>query len=270
MAEVFYIVQWVSNLFIRLRVTKLWKQIYWALWWQNLLAPFLALYILFSLLKRRIFPYPSLKDLLRHREEVSRADEFGERVSARLSASSTSVLEIWRLFRLFETTKRNIVKGKAREHTKDKSTTSIPEGRRSNDLVEDVTVLDDVNDSEEAQDLKRIGLEILEDIAELHERVRKFVSIAFCTLVNMKLNWHSCSTFIWRRPASSQRYAFVWLLINSYFLLLINFTQLLLAVFLTTLLPTQYIAKLTFFTLGFIYWHVIPVIAALPPSERRR
>ncbi|PPQ80817.1 hypothetical protein CVT25_001942 [Psilocybe cyanescens] len=212
----------------------LYCSIYWALWWQNLLSPSLCLYILFALLKRRIFPYPSLEDLLRHREEVLRADEFGERVSAKLSASSSSVMEIWRLFRLFEKTKRNIVKGKPRETTKDKSTTDEPEGRHSSDLVEDdVTVLDDIDDSEEAKDLKRIGLEILEDIAELHERVRNL--------------------FIWRRPASSRRYAFV-----------------LFAVFLTTMLPTRYIAKLAFFVLGFIYWHVIPIIASLPPSERRR
>lgn len=194
------------------------KQIYWALWWQNLLSPSLCLYILFALLKRRIFPYPSLEDLLRHREEVLRADEFGERVSAKLSASSSSVMEIWRLFRLFEKTKRNIVKGKPRETTKDKSTTDEPEGRHSSDLVEDdVTVLDDIDDSEEAKDLKRIGLEILEDIAELHERVRKFVSGIF--LHSYKEETQRClhSLFIWRRPASSRRYAFVRLPLTELF-----------------------------------------------------
>jgi hypothetical protein len=38
----------------------------------------------------------------------------------------------------------------------------------------------------------------------------------------------------------------------------------------TLLLPSKYLAKLTYFAGGFLFWHVIPVIAALPPSELAR
>lgn len=36
------------------------------------------------------------------------------------------------------------------------------------------------------------------------------------------------------------------------------------------ILPTHYIAKLMYFFLGVIYWHVIPVIAALSPADKAR
>lgn len=39
---------------------------------------------------------------------------------------------------------------------------------------------------------------------------------------------------------------------------------------LTTFLPTKYIVKIAWFIMGFLYWHVIPIIAALPPADRAR
>jgi len=79
-----------------------------------------------------------------------------------------------------------------------------------------------------------------------------------------------CSIFIWRKPVSSQRYAIV---TAPLYLLLHDLIppQALFILFLTTLLlPTKYAIKLSVFVLGFIFWHVIPVIAVLAPSERRR
>jgi len=38
----------------------------------------------------------------------------------------------------------------------------------------------------------------------------------------------------------------------------------------TLFLPAKYLAKLTYFVGGFFFWHITPVIAALPPSDRAR
>jgi hypothetical protein len=47
-------------------------------------------------------------------------------------------------------------------------------------------------------------------------------------------------------------------------------SQIIILVFLSTLLPSKYIAKLVYFLGGFYFWHVIPIITALSPSDRAR
>ncbi|KAF8168110.1 hypothetical protein B0H34DRAFT_46392 [Crassisporium funariophilum] len=209
--------------------------IYWTLWWYNFLAPAVVLRILFSLVKRRIFPYPSLQDLRQHREDLHQADEFGAQVSARLSASATGMKEVWRLFRLFDQTKKHKAKAAVKQKAKDKGVIHPTEEVDAEIATksQDATVLDDADDNEDSKDIKRLVLHVLNEIADLHERVR--------------------NVFIWRRPASSRIYG-----VAIFF------------VFLVTLLPTKYISKLTFFILGFLFWHAVPIIAALPPSERAR
>ncbi|KDR84978.1 hypothetical protein GALMADRAFT_233502 [Galerina marginata CBS 339.88] len=204
--------------------------IFWTLWWYNFLAPALVSRILISLVKRRIFPYPTLDDLRRHREEISRADEFGQQVSARLSASSSGITEIWRLFKLLDQTRKAKLKARVKgklNHAEEQEADNTSQGQDA------ATVLDDSDDSEEARDVKRLGLKILQDIADIHERIRNI--------------------FIWRRPVSSRKYGFI-----------------LFAIFLTMLLPTRYIAKLVWFVVGFLFWHILPVLASLPPSEQKK
>ncbi|KAF4623750.1 hypothetical protein D9613_001796 [Agrocybe pediades] len=214
---------------------------FWTLWWHNLLAPAFVLRVLYGLLRRRIFPYPTLEDLRRHRDEVSNADEFGKSVSARLSVSSSGITELWRLFKLFDNKRKNKNKNKDKFADKDKNTgnDSLSENGLNTESKEplheyqETTILDTVDETEESRDMKRIGLRVVEDLADLHERVRNI--------------------FIWRRPSASRRYTYV-----------------LCVVFLLTLLPAQYIAKLTFFILGCLFWHITPLVAALSPVDRRR
>lgn len=40
--------------------------------------------------------------------------------------------------------------------------------------------------------------------------------------------------------------------------------------FLASFLPGKYIAKFVFFAFGCLFWHVSPIIAALPRSDKRR
>ena len=152
---------------------KLESQIYWALWWYNLLLPALTLRIIFALLRRRIFPYPSLQDLREHRAEILAAEEFGDQVSARLSASSSGMTEIWRIVKIFDNSKKSKVK-KFKE--KLKSSESLSENLGTDG--EEATVLDDPEDCEGDKDVKRAILHILDDIADMHERVRKYASLS--------------------------------------------------------------------------------------------
>jgi hypothetical protein len=163
------------------------NQIFWTLWWHNLLAPALVLRILVSLLKRRIFPYPSVQDLRRHREEVLRADEFGEQVSARLSMKASSVKEIWRLFKLFDQTTKNKAKSSTKESLANNGKQKPSDEHTSSFNNEtDTTTLETVDDAEAVQDTKRMGLHILEELADLHERIRKFVCSYFLIILAVR------------------------------------------------------------------------------------
>lgn len=79
------------------------------------------------------------------------------------------------------------------------------------------------------------------------------------------------SIFIWRRPSSSRLYGVV-----SFSCVALFFSphkvliQVLTLIFFLSSLPTKYIVKSVVFVIGFIFWHVVPVILALPSSEKKR
>lgn len=62
------------------------------------------------------------------------------------------------------------------------------------------------------------------------------------------------SIFIWRHPKASYTYGGV-----IFFLFLV-----------TLLLPAKYIAKLSYAVAGVFFWHITPVLASLPGSDRAR
>lgn len=97
---------------------------------------------------------------------------------------------------------------------------------------EEATVLDD--DTQEEQDIKRELLHLLNTVADIHERIKNI--------------------FIWRRPAVSRRYAIILAVVACC----------------TLIIPAHYLAKLTYGGCGILFWHVIPVLAALPPGARAR
>ncbi|KAF8898755.1 hypothetical protein BD779DRAFT_1795370 [Infundibulicybe gibba] len=210
--------------------------LYWVLWYYNTLLPSLILRILYSLIRWKFSPYPSLSDLQEHRSEVMRAHEFGNEIADRLSASSTfGIKEVWRLFRVLKQTKKEKA-GAFIKRTKvippEDSEAMSPEP--PNDTKEDATVLDESDDGQDARDLKRLVLHILSELADLHERIKNI--------------------FIWRRPTSSRNYA---LMLFILFLL-------------TWLLPAKYLSKAIYFVAGFFFWHLSPILAAMPASERAR
>ncbi|KIY71653.1 hypothetical protein CYLTODRAFT_418715 [Cylindrobasidium torrendii FP15055 ss-10] len=197
--------------------------LFWLLWLFDLLIPALVGRVLYSLLRRRVFPYPSLNELKSRRHEVKRANYFGDVVSSKLTASSSlGVKEMWRLFRVYNKSK----KIKVRKHS----------GQRCSveDARDDAVHIDEDAETQEERDLKRIGLRLLEGIADWHEKVKNL--------------------FIWRRPAASKVFA----------------TLLSILLVLTLLLPAQYLIKLVIFVPGFLFWHVTPVISSMSREERAR
>ncbi|GAW03608.1 hypothetical protein LENED_005345 [Lentinula edodes] len=97
-----------------------------------------------------------------------------------------------------------------------------------------IRLTNNTRESQKETDVKRAVLLAMNDVADLHERIKNI--------------------FIWRRPASSKVYG----------------TALCFCCILTLLLPAQYIAKLVYFLGGAFFWHIIPILAALPSEDRAR
>lgn len=98
---------------------------------------------------------------------MQQADAFGAHVTARLSSTSSVMTEMWRLFRLLDKTTKIKVKKVAKGKEKSRvSSDSNPDDQG------DTTVLDEPDDKYEA-DLKRLALYLLDQIDDLHERIRK-------------------------------------------------------------------------------------------------
>ncbi|KIY52720.1 hypothetical protein FISHEDRAFT_34565 [Fistulina hepatica ATCC 64428] len=215
------------------RISARYCAIFWLLWLFNLLIPAFFFHILYALLRRRLWPYPTLEELRARRKEVHCANTFSVQFSERLSASSLGVREVWRLFKVYSRTKKFRA-----GHISRRSQDKVDDASCANPIVKEAegmaTILDDSKESEEERDLKQFGLHVLCEIADLHERLRNI--------------------FIWRRPQVSRRHGY-----------LIAF----LAVA-TLILPERLILKGAFMVLGFIFWHVVPVIAALPPADYAR
>ncbi|KAF9456188.1 hypothetical protein BDZ94DRAFT_1351112 [Collybia nuda] len=212
------------------------QPIFWIAWYQNLLLPWLCLRIFYSLVRRKLFPYPTYEDLQEHRSEITRADNFGRQISPRFPASSSGIIEIWRILQVFNHSTKNKAENSVHEKNGQKEGTpsSSEDGSGTSPNKEGTAIFDDTEDSQDMKDLKRTGLHILNELADLHERIKNIL--------------------IWRRPASSQTYCAIVLFIF----------------FVTLLLPTKYVVKLASLTGGIAFWHVIPILAALPPADRAR
>ncbi|EIW86737.1 hypothetical protein CONPUDRAFT_141148 [Coniophora puteana RWD-64-598 SS2] len=209
--------------------------LYWILWYYDYLLPALLCRIIFGLLRRRIFPYPTAKELESRRQDTARADELGNEIQRRLADSTVGVGDVWGLFRTYRRIKKKqaafIAKSAANQTISDES-----QAVSGSPLVgdENPTGLEESQSSKEDQDLKRDILHAMNEIADIHERVKNI--------------------FLWRRPSASRIYT-------------IALVILLAAV---VVLPARYLAKLTYLVTGIAFWHLVPVIAALSPSDRAR
>lgn len=132
--------------------------------------------ILYSFVRRRIFPYPRLSDLRSHREAVGRADYFSEQMTARVSAKGSNVTEVWRLLRLVDLKMLGKKKAIKKQIKQAALTDSSKESDRDSNLSQeqDATVLDNgLGEDDEMKDIKQDLLLLMDEVADLHERVQK-------------------------------------------------------------------------------------------------
>ncbi|KAJ1302740.1 hypothetical protein OPQ81_003052 [Rhizoctonia solani] len=198
--------------------------------------------ILVSLLRRRVMPYPSLKALRERRRLARQANDIGDAMEGHGAATSffgtravpgmgqgggdMGIRDMFKLVRV-------VTKGKSKKG-KDKikragSNAAAQVGLSSGDDEEDALQRQLAED-----DWRTSTVKIMEDLADLHERVRNL--------------------WLWRRERSSRIYALILTII----------------VLFAALAPAQTIAKTTYAIIGIFYWFVIPVLLAMPPEARKR
>ncbi|KAI6007424.1 hypothetical protein EDD15DRAFT_2153445 [Pisolithus albus] len=207
---------------------------FWILWYYDALPAAFLCHIIWRLLRRRFLPYPSLAEFQEKRQNATRARRLGDEIQRRLSVSTLGPVEIWKLFRAY----RAAAPDKTKYLLKDKfqSRANQTNGRSTSvsKTNGENTVLEGAEDSEDIQNLKRDLLHLLNMVADLHERVNNIL--------------------MWRRPAVTRRYCILLFVM---------------AIFVITL-PTRYVTKIVYMSLGIIYWHLVPVIAALSPANRAK
>ncbi|KAI0068209.1 hypothetical protein BV25DRAFT_1818594 [Artomyces pyxidatus] len=201
--------------------------VFWVLWFFNLILPAFFLNVLYTLLCRRLLSYPTLEELREHRRKVLHAEEFGDHIQARLlSPSSLGPRDMWRLAKMLP----KLTKAKAKTSAKGKTGDSEDLGLNTESEEANMSI----EETKQEQDMKRVGLKMMSEIADFHERLKNI--------------------FLWRQPKSSREAVLTVLLLF----------------FATLMLPAQYLAKMVYFAGGFMFWHVTPVIMAIPPSELSR
>ncbi|CDO71588.1 hypothetical protein BN946_scf184911.g58 [Trametes cinnabarina] len=213
--------------------------LYWVLWYHGLLFSGLITLVLYRLVRRKIHPYPSLEELRAYRSRINRSHAVGATLSARLATSSSiGIKDMWALFKGYRRERKlrkpltHKLKGMEKEDRVDASDTASVHSvatERPEENDEGPTEEEEVKE----EDLKRVGLALLNETADFLERVKNI--------------------FLWRKPSASVFYGAI-----------------LFGWFVLGLLPATYLMRLVGFLAGAIFWHVIPVLAVIPPSERAR
>lgn len=142
---------------------------FWLLWLYDLLLPALMVRILWEMLSRRFFPYPTLETLQMRRKDSDMARQFGEEIQERLSVSSIGPMEIFQLFKSRKSAAKGIMKSAA------KDLGASPSGNGGDASEGETTVFDE--GSQKEQDIKRDLLHLLDTVADIHERIKKYVSL---------------------------------------------------------------------------------------------
>lgn len=153
-------------------------QAYWLCWYHGLLLSALLLRLLYELVRRKIHPYPSLEELRAHRSRIDRAHTFGTVLSTRLLASpALGVRDMWGIFRDYRHTRKakKAAKEKVGRHASDPGlddSASIHSDATENPDSSHENPLEDVAE----EDLKRLGLFLLNEVADVLERLKKYVA----------------------------------------------------------------------------------------------
>lgn len=164
-------------------------QLYWLLWYNNLLIAALTLRVLYGLMRRKILVYPTLEELRTHRRWEDQADSFSKRLVMRLTTSpAEGVKSLWRGIRR-KMNKQAEDNSKSLDISGQTATSSIVPDIFVEDSTEDVDATgvrtEDVPlaDSHLAAPL----LDVANGLADVHERIRKYVSYELFLVIKMLL-----------------------------------------------------------------------------------
>lgn len=147
-----------------------------------MLFPLVTSRVLYSLLLRRLWSYPSVKQLRERREEAARAEELGESINTRLGKSSDmNFVEVWRIVQVFGFGKSKskppsngeAKEAKAASKSKKKTKTteeSLPVPKE--DGVEETGLKVEVGKQAE-DDVMLSVMSVISDLVDFHERVKK-------------------------------------------------------------------------------------------------
>jgi hypothetical protein len=130
--------------------------------------------ILWSLLRHRLLPYHTLQELQERREATARARLFGEEVQERLSVTTLGPIDMWRLFKLYKAgTKEKISMKENKFPEQESANLAVPSITNKAAETNNEPTLLDHGDSQEEECLKRDLLHLLNELADLHERIKK-------------------------------------------------------------------------------------------------
>ncbi len=153
-------------------------QLYWILWYHGLLISAFALGLLFDLLRRKLHPYPSLAELRAHRRTIDRSQAFGALLATRLCAAPALGLhDVWGIVGDYRRLRK--VKKPKEGSGKNGSAGAGEDPMKGDDLSNLHGVSLGTSDTAEQQakeeaDLKRLGLFILNEVADFLERLKKY------------------------------------------------------------------------------------------------
>lgn len=200
--------------------------LFWILWYYNYLVAALCGRTLYEIMRRRFAPYPTSKELRERRAALERADAVAEALQFRLEGNVTSGVGFKDAWNVFRTVTKN-KKKKARDMAQ-KGINPNPEPK-----WEDKSPAARGEEGED-DDIKRTALAIMEELADMHERI---VNIAR-----------------WRNQEATARYA----------------TIIFVAMIAMIFVPAQYLAKGTYGALGFAFWFLPNIWMAIPLEHRSR
>ncbi|KAG8990726.1 hypothetical protein FRB94_013151 [Tulasnella sp. JGI-2019a] len=237
--------------------------IWWILWWLNMLLSGFLWYLVYQLIKHRILPYPTLKQLEERRQRALEAEKLIGTISGATSKGgngdddSDDAAPRWksamgltslglRMGIGANTLLANNVATPLRTKVKDGARIAVGAmtghwGKKGKEGVDEETKMDYVEEDEElvdrkrrrkANDWRRLGLIALEELADLHERLRNLM--------------------LWRRAESTRVYTIVIAALA----------------FIVMITPAQYLAKGTYAAMGFVYWFIIPTLCAMTRKQR--
>ncbi|KAI0651883.1 hypothetical protein C8Q79DRAFT_63725 [Trametes meyenii] len=209
--------------------------LYWILWYHGLLLSALLSCVLYSLARRKLHTYPTIEELRAYRSRIYRSQTFGTALSARLSASPTlGVGDLWHLFRDYRRTRKSKkAERTSKHHNNENDLLGVDDAASIYSVATERPSEDLEAEDVKEEDLKRLGLFLLGEVADLFERIKNF--------------------FLWRNPSASVFYGAV---VAGWFIL--------------GLLPAKYLVRFVGFLVGGFFWHVVPVLAAVPAPDRSR